>query len=71
MIPIRSGLNVSLVRFGSMVVSMVIYDTVGPCGNTARSVFCVCLDFIDRRFDGAAVRPLLSRRDVIAGALQQ
>lgn len=48
MIPIRSGLNLSPVWFGSMVVSMVIYDTVGPCGNAARSVFCVCLDFIDR-----------------------
>ena len=31
---------------------MVIYDTVGPCGNAARSVFCVCLDFIDRGCDG-------------------
>lgn len=48
MIPIRSGLNLSLVWLGSMVVSVVIYDTVGPCGNAACSVFCVCLDFIDR-----------------------
>lgn len=37
----------SLVRSGSTVVSGVIYDSAGPCGNAAHSVFSVCLDCID------------------------
>ena len=35
-----------------MVVLLVIYDTVGPCGCTACTVFCVRLDFIDWWCDG-------------------
>lgn len=30
----------SCLWFGSMVVSQVIYDTVGPCRDVAHSAFC-------------------------------
>lgn len=39
MIPITSGLGLSLVWLGSMVVSVVIYGTVEPCGRAVCSVF--------------------------------
>lgn len=41
MIPITSGLSLSLVWSGSTVVSLLIYDTVEPCGSV-----CVCFFFL-------------------------
>lgn len=52
MIPITSGLGLSLVWLGSMVVSVVIYGTVEPCGRAVCSVFSVCPGFIDQWCDG-------------------
>lgn len=50
MIPITSGLSLSLVWSGSTVVPLLIYDTVEPCGSVCACVFFlpVCPDFIDR-----------------------
>lgn len=52
MIPITSGLSLSLVWSGSTVVPLLIYDTVEPCGSVGACVFSffppVCPDFIDR-----------------------
>lgn len=39
MIPITSGLGLGLVWLGSMVVSVVIYGTVEPCGRAVTVFF--------------------------------
>lgn len=39
MIPITSGLSLSLVWSGSTVVPLLIYDTVEPCGSLCACVF--------------------------------
>lgn len=39
MIPITSGLSLSLVWSGSTVVPLLIYDTVEPCGSACACVF--------------------------------